>query len=386
MKKLIMLTFALLFSAGMAFGQNNSETYQSGNRNNVTVDQTYQTDGTVTDANDANTYQNGNDNSIVRLHQVGAANSFDVTQNGNSNKVSVHPDQGGANGGLPSYNGSITINQTGNHNKIWDADQAGYNNVMTINQGGEMGGNNNIVNVEAQVNKNPESASNVITISQFGNNNAVGGYGDTKSGAYQEGSGNSMDITQSNGATAGQGTFDPANIPDQIDGPYDYSEWAFRADIEGGQGLIQLGEGNEMTINQVGENYIPVIYQNGNNNESEVTQNNGGTSNIAASFQVNADNHSTITQDGHYNGAAILQGGGGSNHASITQHGNLGLAASIQSGTGNHAAITQGGTSNRALNLQLGGSNHAVISQSGNGNTALNFQFGSGNHSTITQN
>src|SRR5699024_10113782 len=100
MKKLITFTFALLFTAGMAFGQSNeAESQQNGDNNEVTVQQKYISDGSYTGANHVTTNQDGNKNTIKRLSQAGAENIFNVTQKGDRNYVTHHPNQGEAQGG-----------------------------------------------------------------------------------------------------------------------------------------------------------------------------------------------------------------------------------------------------------------------------------------------
>jgi hypothetical protein len=332
MKKLITLTFALLFSAGIAFGQNTAVTSQKGDNNTATVnqgngqnivgiaqyggnnntanvsqkdgknnalvgqngdknvakvDQMYISGGSDT-RNGAVVSQVGGSNTVLRLHQAGAGNAFGVTQHGFNNIVSIHPDQGDANGGAPSFDGNIQIHQTGLGNKVWDADQAGYGNQLTIIQDGGVEGGANIANVEAQVNLDEGTPANVINITQNGSDNVVGGYGTDKAGAYQEGSGNTMNITQTGGAHAGTQHYLPSG------GPNSFTELYFRSQIEGGQGLIQLGKNNQITTNQTGQSFIPVLYQNGEGNVFNVTQT--GNGNTYTGYQVGNNNTAKVIQ------------------------------------------------------------------------------------------
>jgi hypothetical protein len=302
MKNLITLTFALLFSAGLAFGQNSATSSQNGTNNVVNVTQNPGKNKAVTSQNGvfnlikieqvyeaegpryqnvADVSQKGDNNQVARLHQDGSDNEFDVTQNGNGNIVTQHPYQGDSHG--YSWIGNIQINQTGNKNKVWDADQAGWENALTVSQNGD----NNIVNVEAQVNMNQLTGPNSISIAQKGNGNAVGGYGTNEPGAYQEGKGNYMDIKQSGGASAGVKQYLPS------DGHKSYTDYFFRSK-EGGQGLIQLGITNSLFIDQKGESVIQTVYQNGKGNQAVINQT--GAGNSAASYQTGEDNIVTITQ------------------------------------------------------------------------------------------
>jgi hypothetical protein len=303
MKNLITLTFALLFSAGLAFGQNSATSSQNGTNNIVDITQNPGKNKAVTSQNgvlnlikieqvyeaDGPRYQNvadvsqkGDNNQVARLHQDGSDNEFDVTQKGDGNIVTQHPYQGDSHG--TSWDGDIQINQTGNKNKVWDADQAGWANALTVNQNGD----NNIVNVEAQVNMNQLTGPNAISIEQKENGNAVGGYGTNQPGAYQEGKGNYMNIKQSGGASAGTQQYLPT------DGNYGYNDYFFRSK-EGGQGLIQLGITNSLFIEQKGASVIQTVYQNGKGNHAVITQT--GDDNTAASYQAGLDNITKITQN-----------------------------------------------------------------------------------------
>jgi hypothetical protein len=302
MKRFITLTFSLLFSAGIVFGQNSTSTNQSGTDNVIhinqspgknkaaafqngvfnviNIDQMYKNKGPLYQ-NAADVSQNGDYNKVKRLHQDGSDNEFDVTQNGDHNIIKQYPDQGDTHGA--SWEGSIQITQTGNKNKVWDADQSGWENILTVTSNGDK----NVINVEAQVNPILLTQPNVINITQNGNDNAVGGYGKTKPGAYQEGRGNIMNIAQSGGASAGTQKYLPSG------GPNDYNNYFFRSK-DGGQGLIQLGLGNSLFINQNGPSVIQTVYQNGKGNHAEITQT--GAGNTAASYQVGLGNRAIITQ------------------------------------------------------------------------------------------
>lgn len=275
MKKLITLIFICVFASTMAFAQNSSTVTQSGDNNDATVDQTYNS-GLSSDINEASVNQIGDDNTVERLNQLGAGNLFTVTQDGDNNLVKSHPKQGGQ-GGIASFDGTIDIQQNNDGNRVWDADQAGYGNEAYITQDG-----NDDANIDAQV--SIEGSGNTITIDQMSGSNAVGVFSHNGPGAYQEGSGNTMDITQSGGAEAGTES-------KMVGATEDF----FRGSIEGGQGLVQFGLDNEMYIDQDGASTVEFIVQDGDLNEANVMQT--GNNHTADVWQSGDSNTANITQN-----------------------------------------------------------------------------------------
>jgi hypothetical protein len=276
MKKLATLTIGFFFAAGSAFAQSNEASVsQSGDQNEATIQQVYQAGGSG-DINEAFVIQSGNENVVGALKQQGAGNWYEIVQTGDRNIVERYPNQGSSHGG--SYDGYISIIQTGDENKVWDADQTGSGNSLIINQDGS-----DIVNVESQV--SPEGGiGNSITISQFGGENAVGEYSAKGSGAYQEGEANSMDITQEGGAKAGVASVYVSGATEQF----------FKGLEEGGQGLIQLGDDNALSINQDGASIVEFVIQKGNLNNSVVEQT--GDFHNATVSQIGNNNSGTINQ------------------------------------------------------------------------------------------
>lgn len=295
MKKLF-LTLNLLFCITLlAVAQNNATVKQLGNINEANISQIYQA-GASTDINSATITQTGNNNKVPDLQQRGAGNRFTITQVGYRNRTSAFTDQGGSDGtAVPSYDGVIEITQIGNENFVDDADQLGTGNELYINQGTDGApGNNNYVTVDAQVSIG--GTGNRIRITQIGDNNAVGNP-NTQAGAYQEGSGNSMAITQRGGASAGK--------KEEFTPPEADFDNRFLKSQFGGEGLIQLGNNNKLTIDQNGESSVDLVYQN-------------GTGNIAYIMQIGADNVTVVKQVGLSNTANITQNGIG-NSATINQ-------------------------------------------------------------------
>ncbi len=110
--------------------------------------------------------------------------------------------------------------------------------------------------------------------------NSVGTNG-TATGAYQSGEGNSMDIDQLGGNNmAGTETVQSDGMPSQ----------------EGGQGLVQLGDDNSMTLYQNGwGNEVSSVLQDGDLNKASVTQN--SSNNVAVVSQIGSNNSAVITQN-----------------------------------------------------------------------------------------
>lgn len=277
MKKLATLTLGFFLAAGSAFAQSNDATVdQTGDQNEVSIQQVYQADGSG-ENNEAITTQTGDFNVVASLKQWGAGNWYEIVQTGDNNLVDRYPNQGSTQGG--SYEGYISITQLNDDNKVWDADQAGSENSITVTQRG-----GDIVNVEAQI--SPEGGvGNTIVIDQYGGGNAVGEFSSNGSGAYQEGEGNSMDITQEGGAKAGIASVYVSGVTKKF----------FRSAIEGGQGLIQLGDDNMLTIEQDGASTVGFVIQKGNLNDASVYQT--GDYHSATVSQMGDSNMATITQD-----------------------------------------------------------------------------------------
>jgi hypothetical protein len=334
MKKLITLTFALLFSAGIAFGQNNATTSQSGNNNQAKIAQ-------HNSGNSAVFTQSGNDNfahlnqtflsgtgfgineaeitqmgqsqvedysDYIGAKQVGAGNSFKVLQAPKGQHV-YDITQGSSD--MPSWNGVINIEQgisfihqpnngetpenvSTNYNIVYHASQFGNGNDLYVYQRDE-----NRAYIQAQVSTAGDAADgNVIDIDQLGQESIVGQKINRQIekqnyGAYQNGMNNVMDITQGTHDAAGTETvgsvFSSAN-----NGGH------------GGQSLVQLGSDNTLTITQhdggaatgFGGDYntVEAALQNGMGNQATITQG-AGSHSTAGVNQVGNFNTSTITQN-----------------------------------------------------------------------------------------
>ena len=287
-------TIALLFTVGVAFGQqNDAEVTQQGQDNDASLTQEHQGSS---GQNFIDVYQEGTSNSIDNFSQYGSGNDATVDQNGVSNTVRNNPEQGaqsGIPGGGPngaSYNGLVTIDQDGEGNTVWDLDQIGSQNTAHIRQEGE----DNFADVETQYSVNDMQEGNLAEITQTGNRNVVGNdRAPGNRGIHQQGTSNELSLTQTgNDNVGGLKTLSEAGIsslgPNGLVGGGEQ--------FGGRQALVQAGEGNSLTISQDGQDKIEFVLQNGVGNTGTITQLGGAASNQASLVQRGSNNTATVTQ------------------------------------------------------------------------------------------
>ena len=287
-------TIALLFTVGVAFGQqNDAEVTQQGQDNDASLTQEHQGSS---GQNFIDVYQEGTSNSIDNFAQYGSGNDATIDQNGVSNTVRNNPEQGaqsGIPGGGPngaSYNGLVTIDQDGEGNTVWDLDQIGSQNTAHIRQEGE----DNFADVETQYSINDMQEGNLAEITQTGNRNVVGNdRAPGNRGIHQQGTSNELSLTQTgNDNVGGLKTLSEAGIsslgPNGLVGGGEQ--------FGGRQALVQAGEGNSLTISQDGQDKIEFVLQNGVGNTGTITQLGGAASNQASLVQRGSNNTATVTQ------------------------------------------------------------------------------------------
>lgn len=288
------ITIGLLFTAGVAFGQqNDAEVTQQGQDNDATLTQEHQGEK---GQNFIDVYQDGTANEIENYSQFGSGNEAVIDQYGESNVVRNSPEQGaqqGIPGGGPngaSYNGLVTIEQDGANNTVWDLDQIGSQNTVHIRQDGS----GNFADVETQYSVNEMQEGNLAEITQTGNNNVVGNdLAPGNRGIHQQGTSNELSVTQTgNQNIGGMKTLSEAGI----------SNFGPNALVGGGeqfggrQALVQAGEGNSLTISQDGQDQIEFVLQNGVGNSGTITQLGGSATNQASLVQRGVNNTATVTQ------------------------------------------------------------------------------------------
>jgi len=144
----------------------------------------------------------------------------------------------------------------------------------------------------------------------------------------------------------------------------------------------QLGAGNDILINQDGNDYHSGAVRNdataiqyGDGHSSTIDQR--GADNIAVSWQEGENNTSLILQDGY---------GGVANEAYVGQYGNENDAYVKQTGEGNLAYVDQFSDENIAEVDQWGWGNEAYITQEyGDLNASLIVQTGTNNYASSSQ-
>ncbi len=415
MRQLLRITvtfaLALVFSAGMAFGQSNETTVdQVGDDHDANVTQQGgNNDADVTQLNNANqkfveglardvlgggTILNeftpsGNGENFLRLLQDGADNEADVQQAGELNEIFLDQsggafaevDQGGTGNLLDGFAGDA-IQRMGSELNL---SQDGNNNTLLLNQEGGINEANLL-----QVGNGFGVISDGATayIDQDGGGNVLEGIDETK--ALQSGN-FELDLTQTGSNNEAyirqQGAFSNFVI-----GP---------GDPVGAGGTISLEQeaGSEATIDQrkapggtetlarlEQDGSTADVFQGGDGNKLVgVSESNDQLSLVgsgAATQKSGAD--LTLTQDGGNDDAGVFQNAG---TATIEQFG--GNEALLYQDGANTTNITQNGSNESASVLQDGAQNFSDLEQSGDMNEATvtqdGFPEGFGNESRLDQ-
>ena len=377
MKKTLILTFALVFVAGVSFAQDNrSSIEQEGNAHSATVAQT--------GADNASDISQSEEGTLIGQSGDPAATAT-VTQTGNDNVNSL--DQNAYYG-----NSEATITQIGDDN---------YSNLQTQNGGGlatvTMEGDGNEL-VSWRFRDRRDFGANQKNYNEFdlnilGDDNAVAmtqeyAFGDVDvTGAENEV--NLRQLSNANGTTA---DFHSANI------------------VIGGNG--STGDLNTVTVNQASEqggtggvnNGATVKVLRGDANTVEATQFGSdnrqtvevdGSANTYTAAQTGSDNALYLNSRGtgqYFSGA----GGVSSNAFSLTQDETGNLVDAGLDGVGNSITITQDGTGNvvdgpaagrfdaDGLGI-IGDDNSVTVMQSGSGHAAEQMVMGNNNHISVTQ-
>jgi len=312
---------ALVFSAGMAFGQVNNE---------------------------ADVTQNSS-NSQATVTQTGADNFTDVEQNVKSKAV---------------------ITQTGDNNDVLDLNQtnssgaSGFNNTALVDQVGDgnvLGGATSFETVDGITRQRSTfGSSTFLDLDQLGDNHRTNLFqqGDMTANIEQRNDGSGIGSNQGNTATVIQQAF-------------------------GGGGtnldLLQAGLKNTSKIVQKGGDNDADIFVTGNNNEVDAAQRNGLNQlylNMEdAAGTVGFDNGNTVDID-QTGGSGLIDAGinGSSNTVTVTQ-----------SGLGNTVDGSMSGTGQADGLFIDGGNNTVTVTQSSDNNLTDVEVIGSNNSTTVTQ-
>lgn len=352
-------------------GSNNEATYsvfgysneftgeQTGDMNKMFVNQSTWYD-VENYGNVINASQTGDEN-LLDAKLKGDDNTLDFTQTGNSNVIT------GLGGNPFMYEGDysdIDIEQINDNNTV-QADIQGTNQDIDVWQKSYSPGNTSKIEIDASLGGG--TASQSVSVRQDGTNNM--------SDVYIKGNGNTIEHDQ----------------PKDKEGP------------------VIVNRDNKATTNIWGSGNSATIYQEGDANMAE--QNIWGSGNSASTHQDGGFNEAFITQktggntalqvqDGYYYGGTeskwdnneadhnysnILQEGGSANMAKSYQSGDQNWVDIHQDGSGNSAIVDQGLWDQRFTPGVHGSMNEATIMQTGTGHSTTILQNGNSNTANITQ-
>jgi hypothetical protein len=361
MKKLTTLLVMLLFTAGMAIGQNTANTPQSGNGNDSTIDQ-------VGAQNQGDTEQdgNGNDASLVQLE---SSNDGGIQQIGNDNNSEMSQD-GISNVGFSlqgfdnSSNGNRNVSsleQTGNNNEGTsyqfygvenesEVIQNGNQNLASVKQGSNLAGTNlfDVVNRnDAVITQN--TSNSVARIRQF------------------DGDDNVATVTQDGG------NFNNGQI---------YQGYLFNSQ----EASPSVANDNEGYIDQVGDQNSATVMQLGGYNLFNLVQT--GTGNTVGEEGALQSGYNWFKQRGDRNEfVGVNQGSNGLSLALFSaaeQNNGATLDFDSEGITGYYGSFQRG--NDNSIGLRQGNNDVGQIQQLGNSNTSLLYQVGAESHSaTILQ-
>ena len=315
MKKLLTFTFALFFTAGIAFAQNDARVTQDGTSSEAIVAQS--------SSSFANIYQLEEGDHFVNIEQT--ASLVTVRQVGNGNVIASHPWEDPSEGAFLQDGSSLKVRQYGDNNSIVGSQSNSMASVIQ-NEWRDMGDGNAVELIQAN------GADAIIEQEHY----------DDGSGYYE---GNIARLTQDGASSA-----------------------FIRQDGGGNVGdALQEGDGHDISLTQQGRQMDAAINQYGSGNIVQATQHDWNGSldvNQGALDGTSSGNSVDFYQSG---------GKGTSRMATISQDGTgnmVGQAGAAFSQTGDASlTVTQLGTSNLVMGSQAGVST-ATVSQDGTSNTA----------------
>ena len=258
MKKLFTLAFALVFSTGLAFAQdNNSDIDQVGDFSTATVSQV----GSMLDAtvyqDGSSSQQRGNEAMVSQVgtsneayvQQLGEQNNANIDQAGSGNYAEIVGQTGFANDASAlqdddTENSFIYIDQQG------DGNAAFYDSYADAEQYNQSGSTINIFHTRVGINDPAGSRMDVVQRDGANNYVKVDGFGNVLDvDVLQEGGDNNQAFVDQDAPALGQ----PGNLSATI---------------------TQLGSDNFADVTQSGFGHTSDVMQNGNTNTATVTQSN----------------------------------------------------------------------------------------------------------------
>jgi hypothetical protein len=293
---------ALVFTAGMAFGQQTTPSKAAPANNNATV--TQNADDSKANINQSITSTKNVGDNIANVKQTGSSQEADIDQ--------VYSQEASS--------------ATGEFN-FADVVQSDDNQYARIDQNGGRGN-------RAFLTQEGSGTENEAVIAQ-GTGELLDGYGDAER-ALQSGEGNDLTVYQSRriGEDPTSNSFDEAGVTQTGNDNVGFIEQT------GGNGFVaelkQDGNRNDANIDQTGAGQSADVRQLGSDNMADVDQGTGASDRGPKSTV-------DILQDGAFNEATAFQTGGGGNANMITidQFGDYNVANVSQNGVGNTATVTQ---------------------------------------------
>jgi hypothetical protein len=275
---------ALVFTAGMAFGQSTAtaDVEQSGSNNNANVNQNI-TGGPSLEAFVEQTVGSAEADIDQITDNSGKKNVVDVKQSGN-NLAEV---QQGAQGKIGLSNSEVRLTQNntegsgGKLNEAYINQFSGGAKVKGVRQSRSLQeGVGNFLEITQEVGFTAKALTE-----QVGNNNRIElsqtsfGGGAEVAEIVQEGNENAARLTQEGGAFADVDQFGDNNLLRGFDGP---------------ESVAQQGSDATLTLQQNGSENAAWVYQE-SNNIATITQN--STGDVAKVHQMGSSNTATVTQN-----------------------------------------------------------------------------------------
>ncbi|TCD24598.1 hypothetical protein E0D86_05275 [Pseudomonas sp. IC_126] len=351
--------------------------------------------------------------SLLIANQAAALNDAQQDQTGTDNYADVVQQIGSDNYSTQLQDGDANVSYTLQSGTLLSAssEQRGAGNISTIEQNGmnsqanvSQDGNYNLATVYQETN---EEVGHTVTLSQIGSQNLA--YVEQIDGAasvsdiYQNGEGNSIDVTQqmtANHLDAEQTGDGNTALVEQFGNTTAY--------------ISQTGTANAINFHQDGafSGAFSSISQNGTGNEVNLSQQASrysagdvrlvqiGTGNIADVSESSGFGSFSFTQDGTGNELTAQHGGrsttvegtstGDFNRVDIRQDFDGSSLTIAQNGTRNDIDVDQTGYYGVGDIQQTGTENYASLVQIGNSSsvtqeTALIMQNGTGNSAFVTQ-
>lgn len=405
MKKVILTAFALVLGVSLALAQNKSSENTFGSNNNTSVSQTATNAvGNTSSINLGDAGNAGNDFNTISVTQEGE-NTSDVLINdpatagpatASFNSVTVEQ-----NGGEGSANAASVKIEGGDNTTFQDQDGFGNNAEIGISRTyGTQGNDTGNDHTQIQTGDNNQARARAFNGPNDGLQEQIGNAntsdllqtqgGDNTATLRQLGNNNDVDVEQFKDDNEAQVTQNgDANITSvtQLVGDQRFVQRGFGDGniISSTQGV---GTGNNAVLEMGGDANVVTVNQAGSDNQLffdfQGTNSNRVSSNVVGLDQVGDNN--TISGD--------FASGSTSNTVSVMQQGNDNDVTSgsmfaqdgvFINGNTNTMTIDQLGNGNSSINSMVGNDNVGDINQNGTGNESILGQMGDMNNASVTQ-